>query len=66
MDRRHTIEDCREDIDGRKQGTRCGVRDVLKEQEVLLDKKLSGGEHAVDFDPSHIKDGNYYLSLKID
>ena len=42
--------------------------DLLDEQEIKLSEIMSGdveaGEQSVDFDPSNLKDGNYYLSLK--
>lgn len=35
-----------------------------KELDVLLDGELEGGENVVDFDPTNLDDGIYYLSLK--
>ncbi len=35
-----------------------------QELKVLLDEELYAGENVTDFDPSDLKDGNYYLSLK--
>lgn len=37
-----------------------------KELEIIVKADLYGGENVVDFDPTHLADGIYYLSLKTD